>query len=131
MTMTPTPTAITPATPAIRRSLGVGAALTALAGEVHKGLLFVWRERAQVLVELPMWFGVFMLTNAIVGSGQQLAAGGRLDFTNPEHATARFIGFAAFIFFYLQSSKLYWRLLGRSRRAPSSRSTSAPCRRGC
>lgn len=92
--------------------LGVGAAVTALANEVHKGLLFVWRERTQVLIELPLWFGVFLLMNAITGSGEQLAAGGRLDFTNATHAGARFVGFGAFILFYLQSSKLYWRLLG-------------------
>ena len=105
-------TITTPTTHTSRRGLGVRAALTALTGEVRKGVLFVWRESAQVLIELPLWFGVFMLMNAIVGSGEQLAAGGRLDFTNATHATTRFVGFAAFILFYLQSSKLYWRLLG-------------------
>src|SRR5215218_6355744 len=105
-------TITTPTTHTSRRGLGVRAAFTALTGEVRKGLLFVWRERAQVLIELPLWFGVFLLMNAIVGSGEQLAAGGRLDFTNATHATTRFVGFAAFILFYLQSSKLYWRLLG-------------------
>ena len=85
---------------------------TTIANEARKGLLFVWRERAQVLIELPLHFGVFMLMNAVVGSGQRLAAGGRLDFTAAGHASTRFLGYAAFIFFYLQSSKLYWRLLG-------------------
>jgi ABC-2 type transport system permease protein len=39
-----------------------------------------------------------------------LAAAG-FDFTDATHATTRFVGLAAFILFYLQSSKLYWRLL--------------------
>lgn len=107
-----TTTITTPTTAHGLYQVGVRATLTALAGEIHKGLLSVWRERAQVLVELPLWFGVFLLMNAIVGSGEQLAAGGRLDFTNTGQAGARFVGFAAFILFYLQSSKLYWRLLG-------------------
>jgi ABC-2 type transport system permease protein len=107
-----TTTTTTAVTPANRRRPGVRAAVTALANEVGKGLLFVWRERAQIPIEIPLWFVVFVLMNAIVGSGEQIAAGGRLDFTNATHATTRFVGFAAFVLFYLQSSKLYWRLLG-------------------
>lgn len=104
--------ATTHATGAIRRRLGGRAALIGLANETHKGLLGVWKERAQILIELPLWFALFMLMNATVGSGEQIAAGGRLDFTSAGQAGVRFVGFAAFILFYLQSSKLYWRLLG-------------------
>jgi hypothetical protein len=98
-------TATAPTARAARGALGGRAAMTGLANEVGKGLLFVWRERTQILIEIPMWLAVFLLLNAITGSGQQLSAGGRLDFTNATHATTRFVGFAAFIFFYCRSPR--------------------------
>lgn len=99
--------------PVPARPLRGGAALTAIGNEVYKGLLAGWSERIQILIELPLFISFFLLFGVLVGRGQEVAAGGELSWSfDPEQVSWLFLGFTAFTFFYLQSAKLFWRLLG-------------------
>ena len=97
---------------AIRRGLGPGQAATALANEVGKGLLQAWAERLQIVIELPLFLAFFLLLALILGRGEQIAAG-RLDWRfDPVTVSTLMVGFAAYMVWYLQTAKLFWRLLG-------------------
>lgn len=49
----------------------------------------------------------------LTGSGDEIAATGEISWSfDTERTSWMFVGFAAFAFFYLQSVKLFWRLLG-------------------
>ncbi len=93
-------------------ALGAGAALRAVGNEVYKGLLAGWSERTQILIEMPLFVVSALLIAAIVGRGDEIATG-QVDWALDERqATWVFLGFAAFSFYYLQTAKLFWRLLG-------------------
>ena len=95
-----------------RRSLGLRAAFTAVGNEVAKGLIHAWSERLQILIELPLFIVAFLFFALFVGRGDQIA-GGRLQWTpDPTRVSWMFVGYAVWIFFYLQTAKLFWRLLG-------------------
>ena len=95
-----------------RRSLGLRAAFTAVGNEVAKGLIHAWSERLQILIELPLFIVAFLFFALFVGRGDQIA-GGRLEWTpDPTRVSWMFVGYAVWIFFYLQTAKLFWRLLG-------------------
>lgn len=95
------------------RVLGVRAALRAIGNEVSKGLLAGWSERIQILIELPLFIGTALLVFAVIGKGEEIAAGGRVDWSlDPYQTTWIFLGYVAFTFYYLQTAKLFWRLLG-------------------
>jgi ABC-2 type transport system permease protein len=92
---------------------GLRAALTGIGNEVYKGLLAGWSERLQILIELPLFILFFLLFAVLTGSGEQVAATGEISWSfDTERTSWLFVGFAAFAFFYLQSVKLFWRLLG-------------------
>lgn len=103
-----------PAPPAVRPPfLGVRAALTGIGNEVYKGLLAGWSERVQILIELPLFVVFFLLFAILTGSGDEIAATGEISWSfDTERTSWMLVGFAAFAFFYLQSVKLFWRLLG-------------------
>lgn len=100
--------------PRLRASrLGGRAAVTGLANEVYKGLLAGWSERIQIVIELPLFIGFFLLFALLTGRGDEVAATGEIPWSfDTEQTSWLFVGFIAFVFFYLQSVKLFWRLLG-------------------
>jgi ABC-type polysaccharide/polyol phosphate export permease len=92
--------------------LGIRATATAIGNEIHKGLLHAWGERLQILLELPLFVISLLLFALLVGRGHEIAAG-HLDWRlDPTRVAPLLVGYAAFSFFYLQSAKLFWRLLG-------------------
>src|SRR5258708_21308991 len=94
------------------RRLGPRAATTAIANEIQKGLLHAWAERLQILIEVPLFLVFFLLAALVLGRGQQIASG-HLDWRfDPARVSTLFVGYAAFVFIYLQTAKLFWRLLG-------------------
>lgn len=95
----------------MRRSLGSRAAITAVGNEVSKGLLHAWGERLQILIELPLFLIFFLLIALILGRGQQIASGHLERFDSVQVSTLM-VGYAAYLFWYLQTAKLFWRLLG-------------------
>jgi ABC-2 type transport system permease protein len=104
--------AIAPASLPVERGLGGRAALRAIGNEVSKGLLAGWGERLQILIELPLFVSTALLFFAVIGKGQEIASG-RVDWSlDPYQTTWIFLGYVAFSFYYLQTAKLFWRLLG-------------------
>jgi len=87
--------------------------LVAIGNEVQKGLRQAWAERVQIIIELPLFVGFALLFSLILGRGQQVAATGTLAWRfDPQQTTWFFLGFVVFTFAYLQSVKMFWRLLG-------------------
>lgn len=86
--------------------------LVAVGNEVHKGLLHGWAERKQIVLELVMFVVMFLLFAALFGQGEEIVAG-RFEWSfDPQRTAWLFVGFAVFTFHYLQTQKLFWRLLG-------------------
>lgn len=97
---------------ALHRRLGRRSFLNAVGNEVRKGLYFAWGERLQILIELPLFLIFFLLVALVLGKGQQIASG-HVDWRfDPGRAGSLMVGFAAYTFIYLQTAKLFWRLLG-------------------
>jgi ABC-type polysaccharide/polyol phosphate export permease len=96
----------------VSRGLGRRAIASAVGNEIEKGLLHAWGERLQILIELPLFLIFFLLLALVVGRGQEIASG-HLDWRfDPAHVSSLLVGYAAFLFIYLQTAKLFWRLLG-------------------
>lgn len=58
-----------------------------------------------------MFIATALLLAAVVGRGEEIATG-RVDWSLDEYRTTwMFLGFAAFMFYYLQTAKIFWRLL--------------------
>jgi ABC-2 type transport system permease protein len=96
-----------------RHPLGLRAATAGIGNEVYKGLLAGWSERVQILIELPLFISFFLLFGVLVGRGPEVAATGEIPWSfETERMSWLFVGFMAFTFFYLQSVKLFWRLIG-------------------
>ena len=94
------------------RTLGLRAAAIAIGNEIEKGLLAAWGERLQIVIELPLFLGFFLLLALVLGRGQQIASG-HLDWRfDAARVSSLMVGYAAYLFIYLQSAKLFWRLLG-------------------
>jgi ABC-2 type transport system permease protein len=105
---TPTASPIATSTHSVpRRNLPV-----AIGNEVVKGLLHGWAERWQIAFETVMFAAMVLLFAALVGQGDAIVAG---DFTwrlHPGRTAWLLVGFGAFTFHYLQTQKLFWRVLG-------------------
>ena len=85
--------------------------LTALGNEVGKGLRFAWSEKLQIVLELPFFIIMVLLLGPLLGAGHQIAAG-RLSWTlNSQRISLLVVAFIPFFLFYMQSVKLFWRLL--------------------
>ena len=98
--------------PFSRRSVGLRATVIAVGNEVAKSLIHAWSERLQILIELPLFIVAFLFFALFVGRGDQIASG-RLEWSlDPTRVSWMFVGYAVWIFFYLQTAKLFWRLLG-------------------
>lgn len=84
----------------------------AIGNEVVKGLLHGWAERWQIAFETAAFAAMALLFAALLGQGDTIVAG---EFTwqfDPERTAWLLVGFAAFTFHYLQTQKLFWRVLG-------------------
>ncbi|MDE3073858.1 MAG: ABC transporter permease [Chloroflexota bacterium] len=93
--------------------LNAARVLTATGNEIHKGLRQAWAERVQIIIELPLFVSFALLFSIILGRGQQVAATGTLSWRfDPYQTSWFFLGFMVFTFAYLQSVKMFWRLLG-------------------
>lgn len=96
----------------VSRRLGRRAVTIAVGNEIQKGLFFAWGERLQILIELPLFLIFFLLLALVLGKGQQIASG-HIDWRfDPGHVGSLMVGYAAYLFIYLQTAKLFWRLLG-------------------
>jgi hypothetical protein len=85
--------------------------LTALGNEIHKGLLFAWSERLQILIEMPFFALFVVLLGPLLGQGRHIATG-QVHWTLQSGTTSVLVmWFVPFIFFYLQIVKMFWRLL--------------------
>ena len=96
----------------IQRNLPPRAAATALGNEISKGLINAWGERTQIVIELPLFLIFFLLISLVLGQGDAIARGGLAWAFHPKLVSWLFLGFVPYIFFYLQTVKLFWRLLG-------------------
>src|SRR5262249_57036564 len=93
-------------------NVGPRAAAIAIGNEIEKGLVAAWGERLQIVIELPLFLGFFLLLALVLGRGQQIASG-HLDWRfDSARVSSLMVGYAAYLFMYLQSAKLFWRLLG-------------------
>jgi ABC-2 type transport system permease protein len=82
----------------------------ALGTEVRKGLLFAWSEKLQILFELPMWAAFILLLGPVLGRGH--AQGAPVHWSlNSGTTSVLVLWFVPFMFFYMQTVKLFWRLL--------------------
>lgn len=83
-----------------------------MGNEIEKGLFFAWGEHLQILIELPLFLIFFLLLALVLGKGNQIASG-HVDWRfDPGHVSSLIVGYAAYLFIYLQTAKLFWRLLG-------------------
>lgn len=97
--------------PAPGRTVPATRFLTALANEVRKGLRFAWSEKLQIFLELPFFILMALLLGPLLGAGHQIAAG-HLSWTlNSQRVSMLTVAFIPFFLFYMQSVKLFWRLL--------------------
>jgi ABC-2 type transport system permease protein len=84
----------------------------AVVNEVVKGLLHGWAERWQIVFETAMFAAMLLLFAAVLGQGQAIARG-RFEWAlHPGPTAWLLLGFAGFTLHFLQTQKLFWRLLG-------------------
>jgi ABC-type uncharacterized transport system permease subunit len=95
-----------------QRAFGARARATAIENEVVKGLRHAWGERLQILIELPLFLIFFLLAALLIGRGGEIVSGHVEWRFDPVPVSRLLIGYAAYLFLYLQSAKLFWRLLG-------------------
>jgi ABC-2 type transport system permease protein len=86
--------------------------LTALGNEIGKGLRFAWAEKLQIFLELPFFILMALLLGPLLGAGHQIAAGHLAWTLSSQRTSMLVVAFIPFFFFYMQSVKLFWRLLG-------------------
>lgn len=84
----------------------------AIGNEVVKGLLHGWAERWQITFETAMFAAMLLLFAALLGQGEAIVEGRFVWALDPERTAWLLVGFAGFTFHYLQTQKLFWRLLG-------------------
>lgn len=84
----------------------------AIRNEIRKGLRFAWSERAQILIELPMFAVFIILLGPLLGQGTKITSGAVDWSLNSQTTSAMIVWFVPFIFFYMQVVKMFWRLLG-------------------
>jgi ABC-2 type transport system permease protein len=86
--------------------------LTALGNEIGKGLRFAWAEKLQIFLEMPFFIIMVLLLGPLLGAGHQIAAGHLAWTLNSQRVSVLTVAFIPFFLFYMQSVKLFWRLLG-------------------
>ena len=81
---------------------GIRAFATAIGNEVVKGLIDLWRGKIASLLELILFALFFLAITFALGRG----AFGR------EQVAQLLLGFVGYIFFHMQTNRLFWGLLG-------------------
>src|SRR5258708_25256284 len=81
---------------------GVRAFATAIGNEIAKGLIDLWRGKIDCFLELIL-FGLFFLAIRFA------LGGGRF---RREEVAPLLLGFVGYIFFHMQTNRLFWGLLG-------------------
>jgi ABC-2 type transport system permease protein len=81
---------------------GIRAFATAIGNEVAKGLIDLWRGKVASLLELILFALFFLAITFALGRG----AFGR------EQVAPLLLGFVGYIFFHMQTNRLFWGLLG-------------------
>ena len=97
--------------PAPGRAAQMTRFLSALGNEIRKGLLFAWSEKLQIVMEFPFFVVMILLLGPMLGAGHQVAAGHLRWTLSSQRISMLVVAFVPFMFFYMQSVKLFWRLL--------------------
>ncbi len=79
-----------------------GAFATAVGNEIEKGLIDLWRGKIASLLELILFALFFLAIMFAVGRGT----------FHKEQVAPLLIGFVGYIFFHMQTNRLFWGLLG-------------------
>jgi ABC-2 type transport system permease protein len=102
----------TPTATTVRRAWTARRTLTAVGNETVKGLRHGWGERVQILIELPLFIVFLLLLSITAGTAQAIATTGEVDWTlDAGHTTWLLLGFVGFMYAYLHTQKMFWRLL--------------------
>ena len=81
---------------------GIRAFVTAIGNEIEKGLIDLWRGKIASLLELILFALFFLAITFAVGGGT----------FHREQVAPLLIGFVGYIFFHMQTNRLFWGLLG-------------------
>jgi hypothetical protein len=81
---------------------GIRAFATAIGNEVTKGLIDLWRGKIASVLELILFALFFLAIMFAVGRGT----------FHREQVAPLLIGFVGYIFFHMQTNRLFWGLLG-------------------
>ena len=81
---------------------GIRAFATAIGNEVAKGLIDLWRGKVASLLELILFALFFLAITFALGRGA----------FRQEQVAALLLGFVGYIFFHMQTNRLFWGLLG-------------------
>ncbi len=89
--------------PRIREAkLGIRAFATAIGNEIVKGLIDLWRGKLASLLELILFALFFLAITFALGRGT----------FHREQVAPLLLGFVGYIFFHMQTNRLFWGLLG-------------------
>lgn len=98
------PLAGAPLPPRVEPPSGMSAALTAIGNEITKGLIDLWGGRIASLLELIL-FGVFyVVITYAMGQGRLV----------PALLASTLLGFVGYMFFHMQTNRLFWGILGEA-----------------
>jgi ABC-2 type transport system permease protein len=81
---------------------GIRALATAIGNEIEKGLIDLWRGKIASLLELILFALMFLAIMFAVGRGT----------FHKEQVAPLLIGFVGYMFFHMQTNRLFWGLLG-------------------
>lgn len=81
---------------------GMRAFATAIGNEIEKGLIDLWRGKVASLLELMLFALFFLAIMFAVGRGM----------FHREQVTLLLLGFVGYLFFHMQTNRLFWGLLG-------------------
>src|SRR5258708_35445529 len=93
-----------PLPPRVAPRGGMPAVLTAIGNEIAKGLIDLWSGRTASLLELIL-FGVFY-----VAIGFAMGHG----VLEPALLASTLVGFVGYMFFHMQTNRMFWGLLGEA-----------------
>jgi ABC-type polysaccharide/polyol phosphate export permease len=82
--------------------LGIRAFGTAIGNEISKGLIDLWRGKIASFLELILFGFYFLAITFALGRGA----------FHPEQVASLLIGFVGYLFFHMQTNRLFWGLLG-------------------
>jgi len=100
LTQTSTPDALLPRSREAK--LGIRAFATAIGNEIVKGLIDLWRGKIASLLELILFALFFLAIMFALGRGV----------FHQEQVAPLLVGFVGYIFFHMQTNRLFWGLLG-------------------